>query len=141
MESLDSLTVLYDTYQPACGPNTDIGGHLNGDSGEFVLGSNTLGMGFCTKKHSGKYCDQGSLIFNHTSPWLAAPAYSSGGVSKPEWTSTQVANMRRNTMCHEVGHMIGFAHNTGEGGCMASTLTGVSLQLSSHHVSHVNLSY
>ncbi|MBS1905796.1 MAG: hypothetical protein JST33_04335 [Actinobacteria bacterium] len=125
MENLDAQTVLYDTYVSTCAYNTDLGGHISGQSGEYVLDLNTLGMYLCTKRTpDGTRCDQASVIF---APYN--PNYSSN-------TSTKQTQWR-NTLCHEVGHGVGLYHNAGEG-CMGSVLATGYLYYTSHQVDHIN---
>ena len=132
MVNLDTQTVLWDTYENPCNPNTDLGGHISGQSGELVLGNNTLGLYLCTKLlwPAGSRCDQASIIFNSGSTHLNA--------SVQGWNSTQLANARRNVLCHEIGHGVGLYHDTGVGGCMQSGVFTSNLQYPAHHVSHIN---
>lgn len=125
MENLDALTVLYDTYAPACVYNTDLGGHISGQSGEYVLDLNTFGMYLCTKKTAdGSRCDQASIIFAPYNPYYSTNA----STKQTQW---------RNTLCHEIGHGVGLYHNAGEG-CMASNLTTGYLYYTNHQVDHIN---
>jgi hypothetical protein len=121
MINLDNQTVMSDTYQATCGPQTDIGGYLN-SSPEYPAGlaSDTRGISVCTKKLSSKTCDQATLVIN-----LAL---------LPDYTQ------RRKTLCHEVGHLAGLAHGSTYGGCMVSGASS-NITYSTHHVLHINAAY
>lgn len=123
MNGIDSASVIAATLSSTCGPDTDLGGHLNNVGGEFVLANSTLGMYVCTKRLASRpttNCNQASLIFNHTSPWLGQAPHYAAGISKPSWTVDQMRNARRTVLCHEAGHGLGLKHNAGLGGCMDS---------------------
>lgn len=134
MSNLDNQTDLYDTYMNPCGTQTDLGAHRNGVTGEVELPDNVLGMYICTKRMpSVARCDQASLIFNIRSSWLQSRTWG--------WNSTQLANARRNVLCHEIGHAVGVYHDTGVGGCMNSTLSTQVLYYPQHHVDHINAAH
>ncbi|MFT4260416.1 hypothetical protein [Microbacterium sp.] len=135
MVNLDNQTDLYDTYMNPCGTQTDLGGHINGNTGEVELSDSILGQYICTKKLSkNARCDQASLIFNIGSSWLQASTWG--------WNATQLANARRNVLCHEIGHAVGLYHNTGVGGCMTSGVPSIAiLNYPQHHVGHINAAH
>ncbi|WP_133163761.1 hypothetical protein [Cryobacterium zongtaii] len=125
MANLDLQTVMYDTYQPVCGPQTDIGGYLNSGDG-IVLNSSTRGRYACTKPLYGwgwGKCDQASIYVN---TYLL--------------TSYE---LRRKTFCHEVGHAIGLYHGNDAGnGCMVTTSGATFSFYTSHQVNdHINPEY
>ncbi|MFT4136812.1 hypothetical protein [Microbacterium sp.] len=119
MINLDSQTDMYDTYQSACGPQTDLGGYIDSSPEKASMGS-LRGIWICTKPLDGwdsGICDQGSIIVN--------------SALLTDYTQ------RRKTFCHEIGHSVGLWHGTGYGGCMVSG-TSSNTAYASHHVWHIN---
>nr|WP_201469043.1 hypothetical protein [Microbacterium hydrocarbonoxydans] len=113
MAYLDTATVLFDTYAPTCGTQTDIGGYLNGSPEINLRGSSTYGAALCTKPlygWGGGVCDQGSIIIHST--------------------LTGTTGQFRKTTCHEIGHMVGLRHFPSNGlsvsSCMVSGTSTVS---------------
>lgn len=106
-------TVLYETYAPTCVYNTDLGGHISGQSGEYTLDLLTFGKYVCTKRiPDGSRCDQASIIF---APYI--PNYSTNTtIKETQW---------RNTLCHEVAHGVGLWHDNP--GCFADIINANTL--------------
>lgn len=131
MANLDAQTVLYDTYMNPCGTQTDLGGHLSGQSGELVLPSNWLGLSLCTKLlwPAGAKCDQASIIFAPYHPNFSALSAASRAIA---W---------RNTLCHEIGHGLGLPHDGPSGGCMVSGIRTSWSGYSTHHRDLINNAY
>lgn len=112
---------LYQTYSPTCGTQTDIGGYI-AVSPEFPSGlpAGVIAASLCTKLTAGKAttCDQSTLILG------SALAGKSSAV-------------KRHSLCHEIGHIVGLTHGSTYGGCMTSGLLTLTTY-AGHHVTHLN---
>ncbi|MFE7846768.1 hypothetical protein ACFUTX_16400 [Microbacterium sp. NPDC057407] len=123
MANLDSQTQMYDTYQPTCGTQTDIGGYLNTSPEVNLTGTAIRGIALCTKPLGGwgsTRCDQGSLVIN---------------------TSLVSGTQARKTLCHEIGHFTGLYHYSGTSySCMVSG-SSTTITYSPSEVSLINAKY